>query len=155
MRPSILAKAGLQLLQLVHHELHRWRTVPGVLADADVDEVVDLPRHVATQAAHVRRILVEDRGHTLADGNVSERGDPGEHLGQDDSEGIDVGRTTLGDTSECFRGQVVERAVAGFCGVRQDPRETEVQDFRPTVGGERDVLRLQIAMDNTMGVGNC
>ncbi len=109
----------------------------------------------------VWRILFQDRRHCLGARVALEGASPREHLVEDAPEGEDVRAVIAGLAADLFRRHVAHRAQhhtglgrrrhrRGVCRGRHRrtglPREAEVQDLHRAVGGDEDVLRLQIAV---------
>jgi hypothetical protein len=87
------------------------------------------------------------------------------HLVQHDAEREDIGAWIAGIAAHLLRGHVADRAQYGtwlgalwserlLAGDRDQrlAREAEVEDLRALVGGDEQVLGLQIAMDDTLVV---
>ena len=83
---------------------------------------------------------------------------PGQRLVQDEAEPVDVRGRRRGRAARLLRAEVMDgperRAGQGRLRVGRQPRDPEVGDHRPAVGGEQDVARLDVAMDDAAHVGD-
>ena len=88
---------------------------------------------------------------------VAERVVAGGQLVEDDAERVEVGRRTDVAAAELLGRRVVEAArelgrAGQFARRPQEPRHAEVHDADAVVVGQKDVLRLQVPVDDTGGV---
>ena len=116
----------------------------------------------------VRRLLVEDRRHGFRGRLALESPPPGHHLVQHAAEREEVATGVNRLAAHLFRCHVAGRAQdragvrrgrdvrPGFIplvGKPRDPGQAEVEDFHPAVGRQEEVLRLDVAVDDALGVG--
>ena len=165
-RPRIAAAMTLQSLQLVHHQLHRRWPVALILAQAGVDETVDLQWDIAAKITEMGRLFLEDHTHPALHRNIPERCGPRQHLEQHDPERVDIRRTARGPAAEGLGSQVVQcprnarklrKGVEGDLRVLRfwnDAGQAEVEDLDPAIRSHRDVRRFEIAMDDPVGVSD-
>ena len=79
---------------------------------------------------------------------------PGQHLGEDDTERIDVRARVRGAAKQLF-GRHVGGCPDGTAGTREarvdgaGVRDAEVDDFDGAIGGDQHILRFQIAVNDT------
>ena len=114
-----------------------------------------------------RRILLEDGIHGLDRGVAAERSAPCEHFVEDDPERENVGAMVGGDTADLLGRHVADRAQhhtvarlhvreCGACGGLRKrghlTREAEVEHLDASVGDEKHVLGLDIAVDDALVV---
>ncbi len=93
----------------------------------------------------------------------------GQHLVEDDTQSEDVGARVGTLATEDFRSHVDRRAAGdaalrerlgsghgqGRIGAGNAARHAEVEQLDLAGGGEHDVLRLNVAVENAFGVGGC
>ena len=111
-------------------------------------------------------IVTQDRREALCTGHPGEGAAPGQHLVQHAAQREDIAGRLGGLAPRLLRRHVTKRAEDGagriaamrapepspVAGTEGDPREAEVEDLDPAVAGEEDVLRLEVAVDDALGV---
>ena len=110
----------------------------------------------------VRRILLEDSRHGLSGGLALERAAAGQHLVEDDAEREQVRAAVNGLTTDLFGCHVADRAEhsswicaddrLGRVALAHRLGQTEIQNLHLPVTREKQVLGLQIAVDDTFAV---
>ena len=140
-----------------------------ILAEASQEHAADARRHIGRQHAPVG-IARENRGHRVRDGLPGKRERPAEHLVEDAPERPDVGSLVDAPAARGLRAHVRRRSEdhTGHRSERGDGRrhrgigrrgaavarrverlgETEVEDLDHAVGGQLDVRRLQVAVND-------
>jgi hypothetical protein len=152
----LFLETGLGLVERQGKILPPLKPVPRVLRESLGQNRVELRRDVLR---HVR-----DRGEILVDDLVGDRrqvlageGFPvRQHLVEDDPERKDVAPAVHGSAGHLLRGHVVRRAeeLARRRQIRGgDLGDAEVRDLHLAVGGDHDVRRLDVAVDDPFPVG--
>ena len=113
------------------------------------------------------RILAEDRGHRLGGGLALKRATSGDQSEEHTPEREDVGTVVNRRPTHLFGRHVpdgsqygarIRRTVQGrgdrgaACGRRVVPRQAEVENFQPPIGGDEEILGFQIAVDDAFVV---
>ena len=126
---------------------------------------VDDPRESRSEGLGERDVLFQDRGHGLDARRLLEGMAARNHLREDDAQRELVGPLVDGLGAHLLRGHVARRAQhrAGigssqlglFVGRRRDVsvdqlRHAEIEQLDPLVAGQKDVLRLDVAVDHTL-----
>ena len=146
-----------------------WKRGAGFLFQTTLDDAGQRWRNVSP-ASEVGQIILEDRRHRVDRRVAPERTPARQHFVQHDAEGEDVRAMVSRKAAHLLRGHVadgaedrvrrrcspstaspVARAGRGRVGLRE-LGETEVEDFDALVGGDEDVFRLQVAMDDALVV---
>ena len=131
-----------------------------------MDDAIEMWRNRAS--GQRGRILLEDRGHALDRGIAGKGAMPGKHFVEDRAKRKDVGAVVGGFPTYLLRGHVPggskDQTGAGRrrggkvrdASVRvwtlDQLRKPEVEDLRTAVGSHEDVVRLQIAVNDTFGM---
>ena len=132
------------------------------MREAVVDDAAKLRRRGRVQALETRRPIAERRCHDLLGRVAAERTARGEHLEENAAQREHVAARVGREASELLGRHVSERAendprqrardCLGFAGCdryeRRVSREAEVENLGSVTGNEKDVLRLQVAMDD-------
>ena len=115
-----------------------------------------------------RRVVAERRRDIVGGGSAGKRASAREHLVEDAAEGEDIGAGVHRVAAQLLGRHIAHGAeegagggVAGEGGSFvlvgdlgfEDLGETEVEDLDPVVGGEEDVVGLEIAVDDVAAVG--
>ncbi len=115
-----------------------------------------------------RGVVAERRRDIVGGGPAGKRASAREHLVEDAAEGEDVGAGVHRVAAQLLGRHIAhgaeEGAGGGVAGERggfvlvgglgfEDLGETEVEDLDPVVGGEEDVVGLEIAVDDVSAVG--
>ncbi len=138
----------------------------GILGEAALNDAVERRRQRALdRGLQRRRRILEDRADDVGGRGSVERLLPLEHFVDDAAEGEDVGAVVGRVAARLFRGHVGGRTqdrVRQRAGDVDSPRipgrtggqlrQAEVQDLEPIVATDEQVLRLQVAMDDALGV---
>lgn len=137
------------------------------LGHALAHEAHQFRRKLGTRNRRVRRFVVQDRRHGFRGRVALERSPPGHHLVQHTAEGKQIAASVDRQAAHLFRRHVAHRAHRrsgvglgrrvrtglGLCTNRQrDPRQAEVEDLHPVIAGQKEVLRLQVSVDDALGV---
>src|SRR2546426_309465 len=111
------------------------------------------PRH---EVAGQPRLFVSLGAHHGQRVGTGERQVAGEHLVEDGAEGVDVGARVAAATADLLRRDVGRRADGGREAEPGDPpcrfvqRDAEIDDLHQPRRGDQDVLRLEVAMHDSV-----
>ena len=150
-------------------QLHRGgEAAARVLVEAARDDGVELRRQRRAQRRGGLGVVAQDGGDDLRRGAAAERPLAGGHLVEHHAEREDVGahvgrlpldllRRHVGDRAEQRPGaddrQRLRRALVDRRLRRAHGGDAEVDHLRPAVVGDDDVARLEVAVDDAVGVG--
>ena len=165
--PWCLRRAGQLRVsggKLGSHGHRRLISRRGILRQRTTDDGLDFRRHVRPHAADGHRLVAQDRGDQPDFGRPGEWPLAGEHFVEHGAEGEDVGPRIDGVPLRLFRGHVGHGA-HDHARTRHHPADgdvrrgtldqlcqAEVQHLRPPVGGDDNVGRLDVAVDDAVGV---
>jgi hypothetical protein len=127
------------------------RRVPahGVLFQAAPHHALQGGRDVGQR----RRLVLLDGGQRFRHGVCRERAAPGQHLVQHAAEREEVGPRVGGVASRLLGRAVAGRAQQHARALPRPFRDPEVEQLDLAVRGQEHVLGLEVAMDDTLGVG--
>ena len=131
--------------------------VVGILAQGGEEDLLERPRDVRVERGRRRRRLLEVL-HDDGDGRVGVEGDaPGQHLVEDDAEGVEVSARVARLALPLFGGHVGgrarDRARHREARAAEDERDAEVGEHDLPFGVEHDVGRFQVSVDHAARVG--
>jgi hypothetical protein len=159
---------GQDRLQNHGHVVTRGVAVFLCLLQAPTHDPAHRRRNRPRQGLQDRRRLFHDRGERPRHRVLPEGVLAGQQLVEDDPEGEDVGAGVDGQGPGLLGGHVEDGPcdLAGGSGARgrrdlaRDLRlrahelgQAEVEDLHPTVRGQEEVLGLEVAVDDALGVG--
>ena len=140
----------------------------GLLLEAVTDDAIDGWRHGSVQR-ELGCIFTQNRRHRFRSSLSLKRAPAGDHLVEESAERKNVGPPVHGCPAHLLRRHIADGsqhcAGLGRTGERRRdagsarndgrvvPSETKVEDLHAVVGGDEDVLRLQVAMDDAFVVG--
>ncbi len=139
-------------IQVVRQRLSAGIATMGRLGQALQADRLQVARDLELELRWRHRLLLEDLDDGLHRRRPFERRPAGEHLVEDRSQGIDVGRGAhvLGLPSGLLGRDVAGRAqdLSGFGGsvLLQVFGQAEIRDLESTVPGEKDIRWLEVAM---------
>ena len=156
-----------QRLEIERDVARRVEALFGILLQAVPHDPLEPRLDALVRRREVRRFLAQDRRHRLRRRVAVERADAREHLVQDRSEREDVRALVRGLALDLLGRHVAERshddAGLGRGGGRRQVRllralvlvlrqlrETEVEDLDPPVVRQKQVLGLEISMDDPL-----
>jgi hypothetical protein len=135
-----------------------------ILREASVHDGLHVTRDVGSHAANRRRLVAQDRRDGAQLCRADERPAAGQHLVEHGAERKDVGSRVDGAPFGLFGGHIgrgshdqpgprPQRRHRLFSGRALDElREAEVEDLRAAVARDHDVGRLDVAMDDAVGM---
>ena len=138
------------------HLLRRPVALAGILGQRAHDDRVEVVRHIGPQLRrrrrHLREVLHRDLDRSLA----GERDLAREHLVQHHTERVEIGARVDGRPACLLRREVLrradDRAHLRHLG-RAGPRDAEVRHLQPAVAADDDVVRLDVAVNDPVAVG--
>jgi hypothetical protein len=144
---------------------HRGVAVGGSLGQTSGDDAIERGRQPRRQARRWRRRCRELRGDHLGQTGGRERRPPGDHLEQRAAERVDVGAVVDVGRAPALLGRHVRWRAHDRAGLGprrglggQELGDPEVEDLHALaaddlgVGHQEHVLRLEVAMDDALGV---
>ena len=151
---------GLQSGQVLDHLPGARGPLVGVLAQQPVDQVGEGPRSLRPDPRHRRRLEVADPGQRLGRRLAAKGRHAGEHLVEERAQGEEVRAVVERQSLELLRGH-------GMTGPEDHPGlrevrvglvldelgEPEVEDLGVPGRRHHDVARLQVAVDDPLGMG--
>ena len=165
--PGRLGRAGdLCVARVNFRAKHPGIRVAGrrILREAAIHDGLDVRLNVRPHAAKQWRLVAQDRRDGAQLCRADERPAAGQHLVEDGAEGEDVGPRVDWASFGLFWRHVRRRAhdQPGPRAQRRhrllcrrpfdELRDAEVEDLRPAVAGDHDVGRLDVAVDDAVGV---
>ena len=154
-RPGADRLAGQEPPQVVGQLLGRGVAPRRLLGEALQADRLQVARDPRLEPRRRHHLLVDDLPEGLHDRRGLEGGPAGEHLVEDRSQRVDVGRRAdlAGQPLRLLGGHVAGRphhlAADGLAVLDLQPLgQAEVGDLRRAVGVEQDVGRLQVAVDD-------
>ena len=163
-RPIVTVLGPVDRLQGQRQVIRSLEPVVRPLLQTSADDTLHRRRDLVRQGGQVRRLVPKDGGQGLR-GAVSPEGMlAGEHLVEHGAEREDVRAGVSGMTLRLLRRHVAHRAHhrsrTGHVGRRGvafagglDAGEAEVEDLHDTGRGEKEVVGLEVAVDDAAGVG--
>ena len=132
----------------------------GLLLEALQADRLDVRRQLPDQARRRDRLLLDHLHDGVKGARAEERRSTDEHLVEHRPERIDVGRGAevlqlpAGLLGGHVAGGAHDRAILCLARIPLELlRQTEVSDLRHAVGRQQDVGRLQVAVEDAVGVG--